>query len=268
MRRSLAKTFTHYNQLVNVVFFAGFLYPIGLMYAYFQPHNLNIGWENLLYLVLGGMIFPVYSVLAFKANKELDVGFFTVLGNLSPVVTISVAWLLLNERLSSLQLVGAALLIFSAVVVGLPNVNTKKVHKAHVDAVIITLVAVCLLGLGIVFERFMLTRMDFGSYIIYGWGLQSVMSVGIGISKKVSLKPLKLPGVARPIVTYGLVNTLKAICFITALNLSQNASLVGAATSFVTVLVVISAYFILKEQEAFWLKVTAAALSTIGLILL
>jgi uncharacterized membrane protein len=72
----------------------------------------------------------------------------------------------------------------------------------------------------------------------------------------------------RPILLYCVSNSFKGVCFVGALKVSGNASVVSAFTSFLAVLVVVSAYFILKEKEALVLKLSAAAIGTTGLIIL
>ncbi|PLS81587.1 hypothetical protein CYG49_01665 [Candidatus Saccharibacteria bacterium] len=46
------------------------------------------------------------------------------------------------------------------------------------------------------------------------------------------------------------------------------ASVVSIFASFMTVLVVLSAYFFLKEKDRLWFKIGAAIVGTIGLIIL
>lgn len=267
LRRSLAKTFQKYNQLVNLVFFLFFLYPGGLLLSLFVPHNLSIGFTNLLILLTGSLAFPIVNLAAYKASEHLDASIYSLISNLAPIFTISGALLTLDETLTWEQFIGAVLLITSAIVVVLPSIRARKLQTANYKSVLLAISGVALLGFAIVFERFMLQRIDFGAYLIIGWGAQVLWAVSIALKRGVNLKVLKNTQTARPILIYGLINTLKAICFISALRLGT-ASLVSASTSFVAVLVVIAAYFILREHDHPYIKFSAAVASSIGLYLL
>ena len=70
------------------------------------------------------------------------------------------------------------------------------------------------------------------------------------------------------VLGYGVTNAFKGLCFVGALSLSGNASLVSAFASFMSVSVVIAAFVFLKEREWLWLKVASAVLGTTGLIIL
>ena len=128
--------------------------------------------------------------------------------------------------------------------------------------------AVILLGLGFVFERYMLTRMDFGAYIVFGWGLQMVWGVLFALPERKSYKILFDPKIRKKLWAYSLSSTFRGLCIVGALYLSGNVSVVMASASFLTVLVVIAAYYILKEKDWMWLKMGAATLGFAGLLLI
>lgn len=265
-RRQLAKTFAKANSLVNAFFFVAALYPIGLVVASFTSPDLSIGWASFFMLLIGGALFPFVNLLIYRANKDLDVGLFSILSDLMPVVSITAGWLLLNEGLTGQQLVGAAIILLAALIVTLPQLKHHMRHNSR--ALACAIVAVILLGLGFVYERYMLTRMDFGAYIVIGWGFQTMWGVLFALPERKSYKILLDPKIRFKLWSYSLTSTFRGLCIVGALYLSGNVSVVMASASFLTVLVVVAAYIILKEKEWLWLKLGAATLGMIGLILI
>lgn len=266
VRRSLAQSLSEHNRLVNAFFFLAVLYPTGLVFALFSQHNLSIGWTNFLFILFGSSLFPIINILAYKASKHVDAGLYTILNNLTPIVTIIAASLLLNETLNTQQLAGAIIIILSAFLATLPRILHRHITKT--EGIYIAVLSVSLLGLAIVFERWMLTRMDFGAYLVYGWGAQTFWSVAFALADRQRLNILFTKRNFKPVLWYGLANTFKGICFVGALKLSDNASLVSAAVSFMAVTVVLAAYVFLKEREYLVFKIIAAIVGTIGLIIL
>jgi drug/metabolite transporter (DMT)-like permease len=266
IRRYLATTLDKYNRLINGFFFIAVLYPLGLIVASFSNPNLAIGWQNLLFLLIGSGVFPLFGILSFRASKDVDAGLYTILNNITPIVTIIAATVLLNENLSPQQQLGAAIVISSTFLVTLPRLKYRSRSKAN--GIVIAIISVVLLGLALVYERWMLTRIDFGAYLVFGWGAQTIWMLAIAWPNRKDIKILKNRQNLLPILGYGLTNAFKGLCFVGALKLSGNASVVAASTSFMSVLVIIAAYFTLKETEWLWFKIAAAIIGTIGLIIL
>lgn len=265
-RRQLAKTFAKANRLVNAFFFVAVLYPIGLLVASFTSPNLAIGWTSVLLLIVFGAIFPFCNILVYRANRDLDAGLFSIISDLIPVVSITAGWILLHETLTGQQLIGAAVILLAALLVTLPQMKSHMVHNR--TALVYAIVAVVMIGIGFVFERYLMTRMDFGAYLIFGWGAQVVWGVLLALPERRSYKILFDPKIRGKLLGFSLSSALRGLCIGGALYLSGNVSVVMASASFLTVLVVVAAYFILKEKEWLWLKLGAAALGVTGLLLI
>lgn len=265
-RRKLAVQFPEHNRLINAFFYLFILYPIGLIVAIIGNPNLDIGWFNLLILLAGGLLFPLGSVLAYRANENMDAGLYTILTNLIPIITIITAWWWLNETLNNRQLIGATIVLVSTFLITSPFLDHHRKNKT--SGLAAAMAAIIIIGLAVTYERYMLTRVDFGAYLVFGWGAQVLWVSLFAIRQWPNLKLMRQPSFAKPVLVYGLSNALKGICFVSALKLSGNASLVSAFSSFVTVLVVFAAYFYLKEKDWLWLKLSAAAIGIGGMIIL
>lgn len=266
LRRQLAKTYPQHDRVVNGLFFIGFLLPAALILAIIDQPNLNIGWLNFWLLLLASGVFPFSTILSYRANRNLDVGLFTILTNLAPVTTIITAWWLLGEDLTDRQLLGAALVLISTFLITSPLLAHRRASRASGIAYAIS--AVTILGLATTFERYMLTRMDFGAYLVYGWGAQSLWMAVLMWPDRGKLKLLRDNKFAKPVIGYGLANIVRAICFVGSLRLSGNASLVSAYVSFGTVLVVLAGYHFLKEKDWLWFKVGSTIVGVSGMVIL
>jgi drug/metabolite transporter (DMT)-like permease len=266
LRRTLAHSLAIHNRLVNGFFFIVTLYPTGLIVALFMHPHLGIGWQNLAFLLIGSTIFPIANVLAYRANNEVDAGLYTILNNLKPLVTITTAWMLLHEKLAGHQILGAAVIVSSSFLVTLPNL--KHHLKSKHAGLALALMSIGLVGAGTTYERFMLTRMDFGAYLVFGWGAQALWMAILAWPERKHVHLLRSRKNLLPVLAYSIGSSLKGLFFLAALKLSGSASIVSASGSFMAILVVLAAYVTLKEKGWIWLKICAALAGAGGLIIL
>ena len=267
LQRKLGQALPKHKRLVTGFFFIFIHYPMGLLVALSLSHNLDIGRLNALFLLAGGWVFPIINLLALRANKTVDAGLFTILSNIAPIITIVTAYFLLHEHLDHHQFLGAVIILASASLVTLPGLFNRR--KASLSSGLLFALACFLLtGLATVYETWMLSRIDLGAYLILGWGSQTLWTAVVTWPERKQLKVLKIRKNFAPILGYALANSLKGICFVAALKLSDSASLVTAFTSFMAVMVVVAAYFILKERSWLWIKIGAAVAGSAGLFIL
>lgn len=267
LRRVLAQKLGDHNRLINAVFFIFFLLPTTIVLSFFFPHDLNVGVVNLILLFGGSLIWPLMNLTAFSANKKVDVGIFAIINNLSPLFTIAIALPFLNENLNQLQFVGVGLLIISGVLAA--SSQLKKHNRSNMNGILLCVLSATILGVAVAYERFMLNRIDFGSYLIYGWGSQIIWSAilaGHELKKLPKLFTIDKK-TTQILMIWGGTNVLKSVAFILALTMSS-ASLISSASNFMSVAVVIAAYFFLKERQHMIEKLFAVIIGIAGLFLL
>jgi len=212
------------------------------------------------------MMFPIANVWAYRASNEVDAGLYTVLNNLRPIVTIATAWIFLEQVLAGQQLVGAAVIILSTFLVTLPNLRHHI--KNRNAGLALALASITLVGFGTTFESFMLHRIDFGAYLVFGLGTQSLWMAVFTWPERKHIHLLRESKNLRPILAFSLSNSFKGLFFLAALKLSGSASIVSASASFMAMLVVIAAFVILRERDWLWLKISSALAGAIGLLLI
>jgi drug/metabolite transporter (DMT)-like permease len=265
LRRILAQKLGEHNRLINSVFFLFFLLPATVILFWFFPHNLNIGRLNLFFLLGGSLIWPISNIIAFDGNKKVDVGIFTIISNLSPVFTLLIALPFLHENLTVPQFCGIGLLILSGVLAAASQFNKSSLVSAN--GVLICLLSALVLGVATAYERFMLNRVDFGAYLIYGWGAQIGWSCILAHKELKKLPQLfsKAVGARQTLISWGSTKALGSVTFILALKISS-ASVISAASDFLSVAVIIAAYFYLKERKHIIYKALAVAVGVAGLL--
>ena len=268
LRRVLAQKIGEHNRLINAVFFLFFLLPAAIILSFFFPHNLHVGTLNLMLLLGGSLIWPLYYLISFHANKKVDVGIFTIINNLSPLFTLAIALPFLHETLRTGQFIGAGLLIASGVIAASSKI--ERHNLTSMSGIFICLLAALFLGVGVAYEGFMLNRVDFGAYLVYGWGAQVAWSLIFAPKELKKLPQLlgKAMGVRTILLAWGAASVLRSVSFISSLKTSGSASVVSAASDFLSVAVVIAAYFFLRERQHIISKVIAVVIGVAGLLLI
>lgn len=242
-----------------------------LVYAVFTQNlsfpTLDVIMENKLYLfvILSGFCFATNSYFGFKSLKHIDISKFIVLFSLKTVVTIAIASVFLNERLTLIQLIGAALILLSIVLI-----NSKSVREIFVfgKGELYVLLAAVVFGLGNVSDKYMFNWFDLISYMIIGFLLPGSLLL---LSKPKTA--LEFPDFFRnnriwKILVFTFLYTVSALTFYYAFILADNASLVSAAGQVSTILVVVLGIFVLGEREDLRKKLIGGLLSFLGLVLL
>ncbi|MBX9704983.1 MAG: EamA family transporter [Gammaproteobacteria bacterium] len=265
LRRYIAQKFNNRSRLVNVIFFL-ILYPVGVTIAIILRPDLNIGWQNLLIIIAASAVYPIINLLIYRANKTLDAGHFALLGNMAPVVSIVLAVLILHETMTTEQVIGAVIVLISAIVATFKKLNKTTLNFS--TGVKVALVGIFLAGIGTVFEVWMLGRIDFGAYLVYGWGAQTLWMLVFGWKDLRNISKLKDRQFAMPVLSYALINALRSALFVAALFVSASASIISAALGVVPVLVVIAAYVFLKERGFIVRRMIAGALGLVGLTII
>jgi drug/metabolite transporter (DMT)-like permease len=265
-QRRLGQTIPQYNRLVNGFFFLAIHYPLALITASIIGFHVHIGWFNAITLLVMGVSFPLTDILAFRASKDVDAGLFGILNNLSPVITIALAALLLSERLTPQQFSGALIIICSALLVSIAAYSHSS--KSTKTGIIIALLSVMLLGLDTVYESWMLKRIGMGSLLVYGLGLQTFWMAVLAWPQRKYIRKIINRQYGPQVLALSISKSVKGLVFIAALYVSKSAAIVGAFTGFLPVMMVLAGFLFLREKQYLRLKIAAAATGSIGLVVL
>jgi drug/metabolite transporter (DMT)-like permease len=268
VRRMLMTHRESSSKLFNLIFWAMFFMPSGWLFGLCLPHRFAIGWENTALLFVGAICWPIVGLVGFRANKEVDTGVYAIMNNLSPIITLIIALTLLHEVVGLTTMTGIALLILSGLVIAVPLLH-EGTHSSRYG-LFLCMVTVLVGGAGVAYERWMLSRLGLGSYMLYSWTFQTIW---LALLARRELR--QVPQFIRSadyrtkklITIFGVANTLRTVCFQAALVLSGSASIMSASTNFLAVSVLIAAYVFLHEKKYLRYKIGATAVGVAGLLL-
>lgn len=266
LQRRLGQAIPQYNRLVNGVFFVGVHYPIGLITAAAVGFHWRVGWADVLIMLAAGASFPITNLLIFRASKDVDASLFGILQNFQPVVTIGLAIVLLSEQLNPQQLGGTLVIIASVLAVSLISYN--RGNRGTRTGLMLALIAVVLAGLGTVYEAWMVHRLGYGTYIVYGLGSQTFWMAVFAWPQRHQLAEVINRRYGPSVLALSLSKSLKGLAFVGALYLSRSAALVSAFTSCLPLLLVLAGYWFLGEKQYLKLKIAAALAGAAGLAVL
>lgn len=265
-QRKLGRDIPQYSSLINSLFFLCVHYPAGLIAASILGFDATIGWVNLAAIAAFSFTFPLAGLLSLRASKDVDAGLFSILQNLGPVVSIILAVLLLSERLNIQQLVGTLIIVASAL--SISTLSYNRGSKSTKKSIILAITTVGLVGVGVVYEAWMLQRIGFSNYLVFGWGFQTFWAVVFAWPMLPQAKNLLKSPYRMPVLIFSLTRSMKGGAFVGALYLSSSASLISAFVSFLPVLMVVSGFIFLHETQYLRFKIASAAAGSIGLLIL
>lgn len=264
-QRKISKKFVSHAQVALAHNYLFFISPLGIIYALFNYHiELHLTPFIFLMLVLGGILFAVNSITAYQANSHIEAGQFTVITNIYAVFTVIIAGLVLNEKITSNEIIGLVLILFSVVLVAARKTYTETfvISKWTFWAIFSSL----FLALAFITEKYLLTNMNVGTYMIFGWGFQTLAKLAFAFNTRHKLKDFDKKDHI-DLAVMGLLRALQGIMFVIALS-QVDVGLIASITSYKVILVFIGALVFLHEREHIYRRLGGSIIATIGLILL
>ncbi len=213
-------------------------------------------------------VFALY--LMYKAFTHLESATATVLGTSSALFTIIIAGVFYDERLSTTQVLGIAIVLPCIWYVLLLAKRSHKLidFKDHnwLHGFWFMIASSLCLAFAHVIEKDILSQVEVGTYIAFGWLLQ----VGFAwlfyfVFGRHAKKIFAKQKTVRSAMQLGAVRAATGFFFILALDISNNVSLVTVIANFRIVIVAILAGVLLGERRFYYKKIAASAISVIGL---
>ena len=261
-RRWLAKKQKDNSGQINFAFRVSFIVVIlSLLLPLFQPFRLQWNFFSLFWISLTCGIFGAgYFISYFVAQKHVKAGVSTLVNNIYTPITILLATLFLNEKLTALQIVGTILLLVGMVIV------SKKHHlgKFRFDKYFLLVVASGIfLGISLTAERALQKITGFTAGTILSWWMQCAF---LGIIMLVTRN--KNSHTKKDIAITGVLRFFQSLSWVILLFMVGNLSLVSSITTFKVVLVFIAAAIFLKEREDLPRKILGSLVALVGLLLM
>lgn len=266
--RDYAKKHKKDHFVTNAVMYLATVVPFGIVWSIAQggfslDFPVSIWW----FFGLAGLLFALGNIAAFKANTKVEASQFAIITRFRVVVIVAASWLLLGDTLTPLQFLGACIVFGSSLSAVLLTRQKKRKSKVGIYTVIAVLSAV-FMGLAITSEKYILSSVNLATYVVIGWGLQAFFMTLLANRQLARVPALIKDGSIKTILLLGGLRTVAGFCFINALQLSDNASLIGSIAALQVILVVIGGYIFLNEKKYGVQKFVAASAAFIGVILL
>lgn len=224
------------------------------------------------FLVVGGILFASINVILLKLFRYIPasvMAFTTLLNTLSVLLFATLAG---GESISARQIYGAILLFGSVIIVGLLAKSPKKSQKNIIIGISIAIFIALLFGPAIMNEKYLIGRIGFNTYLLYGWGLQALSAFTMAFILKIRKRNKTKE--ALPIKTHvnvwlvGVLLGFSGLTYVTSLNKSGSASTIVLSGTAAIAVTVFLAYFILQEKEHLRPKIIGLLLIGFGLLLL
>lgn len=265
VQRSVSKQFISHSRVAPAFMYAVFVSPIGIIYGLLNYHiSFSFPLFIWIFLVIAGILFGIANVAAYRSNAHIDAAQFAVLNNLLGVFTVIIAAIFLSERMSSVQLVGVTIVIAAAALVSV-NRTTKRTFKISRWS-LLAIASALIAAMAISFEKYLLGHMNVGTYMIIGWGFQTIAMVAIATGKWHTLKDFDKIGLIK-LSSLGIFRALQGITFVVAIS-QANVGLLTSITSYSAVLIFIGGLIFLGEKTHIIIRLFGSVLATIGLLLI
>jgi drug/metabolite transporter (DMT)-like permease len=242
-------------QVTLVTVFLSLLLPL------FKPFYLG---SNPYYLILlavtCGLFGAGYFVSSYTAQKYVEAGVSTLVSNIYTPITIALATIFLNEKLTPLQLLGTVLLLTGIAIVS----KKHKVGKFKFDKhFMLMLLSGVMLGVSLTAERALQKATGFTAGTMISWWAQCAVLGMFAILTRSRSEYSK-----KDIAITGGLRFLQSLSWVILIFVVGNLSLVSAITTFKVVLIFIAAAIFLKEREDLPRKIMGSVIALAGLLLM
>lgn len=233
----------------------------GLLIPFFVPFVLTGDPLKLVLLTIGAGVFGAgFFWASYTAQKHVEAGVTTLLGNSYTPIAIILSTLFLHEALKPLQLVGTALLLAGIVVVSKKHQTGKFKFDRYFW---LMLASGVMLGVSLTCERALQIETGFTAGTLLSWWAQFV-ALGIATQLARSKHQYSVSDVA----TTGVMRLLQSLSWVVLIFTVGNLSLVSAVTTFKVVVVFAAAALFLNEREDLGRKILGSFIALAGLLLM
>ena len=245
--------------------------PLSIIVGLSIPHEVHWTWEVIGLLAINATLIAVANWLNFMAIKRLPIAQFQMISQVYIIATVALSWTFLREGLTSIQIVGALLLLSATILaVKAPIKNRTKEHKKiHFGAILLVLGGAIALGTALFVEKKTLGYMDTGAYLIFGYTAQVIGMVILAAkdAKRSNLKKINFREI-KWAAGMGLIAGTAGILYVISIVGSNNVSFITAISAITLPLLAFAGYIFLKEKENVKILAIGLGLGFVGVLLM
>jgi len=234
---------------------------LSLLLPFFKPFYLAGDFSYLIGLSLICGIFGAgYFISSYTAQKHVEAGVTTLVSNIYTPVTIILATFFLNEKLTTIQIFGTALLLVGMLVVS----QKHRIGKFKFDKYFMLMVlSGVMLGISLTAERALQKMTGFTAGTMFSWWMQCAF---LGLATLITQNKSEYS--RKDITITGGLRFLQSLSWVILIFVVGNLSLVSAITTFKVVIIFIAAAIFLKEREDLPRKIIGSLIALAGLLLM
>lgn len=239
----------------------GILSVLGLLLLFFEPFKISGDPLKLVLLSLAaGLSGAGYFWASYVAQRHVEAGITTLLGNIYTPITIFLATVFLNETLTAWQMAGTVLLLAGVVVVS----KKHRIGRFKFDRYFLLMgLSGVMLGLCLTAERALQVETGLTAATLFSWWSQfavlGVLTLYTGSKSHYAVKDVAITGVLR---------FFQALSWVVLMWVVGNLSVVSAITTFKVVLIFIAGAILLNEREDMSRKILGSVIALAGLLLM
>lgn len=232
----------------------------GVLFFIERPH-FNQTPVVMASLALTCGVFGALSIAPqFIAQRHVEAGLTTLIGNIYTPVTIALSTLLLNESLDGKQIIGTILLLVAVVLVS----RKHRLSRWRFDRYFWLMVLSGLsLGICLVAERSLLRANGITTAAWLSWGGDALF---LGVAALIVRKKSQY-NLGDTFMT-GVLRFAQMFSWIVLLAIVANLSLAASVVTFKIVLVFVTGAIFLHEREDLKRKILGSLIATVGLLLM
>ena len=149
----------------------------------------------------------------------------------------------------------------------------KSNHKTKKNITLglgVALFTALLFGQAIMNEKYLISRIGFNTYVLYGWGFQALSAyiVAFTLKDRKKIKEKLSRRIHINVWIVGILLGMSGFAYVTSLSKSGSASTMALSGTAVIGVTMFLAYFVLNEKEHLRPKIAGLILSAVGLSLL
>ncbi len=238
--------------------------PIGLSILPFIEGESQVSWLIVAIVTLIGIAPPLREYFMFKANRDVDAGTLAILLNLSVVVVVVLAAVLLDDYLNALELAAALLITASAMYVASLSSGGLNVTSSLLWALILLTALGALANLG---EAWFFSKFSLAVYLLVGLIAQTFWAFVIAVLAGSDFQGLLDKDGRRSIIAYVASRATKGVIFLSALAILESIATVRSIIAVAPVAITVASYYLLDEKDDFARKTLAALVACLGLVM-
>ena len=257
--------FIHTGMLFGYIIF---FWPSAIAYTLLNQNNLRMGemiskdWPLLLVIGLcAGIMYSFSLVVARKVEASTQ----QIVRTIGPISLLFLAAILLGERLTSVQYLGASILIATTLIYA-----SHKSFKHLNNYLYLAFFTQIIFSFTLIAEKHLLSKYGLATYLPIGWGAEVLfLMLFTGRLARNEIKSqIFNREIIRDMVLFGLTLAPASILYITSVDSWSSVSYVNAVSVSQYIVTAFAAIYILQERDMFYRKVIAVLAAAAGLFLL